>query len=162
MAYPCTRTCQFCYRYHSSCSCLNGSGVFFMFSFARWGLFLKYAPLKCLLKAYWEAYHIRVECMFIPPPLSQAQPVHRQPISYPVTFATPHRVRRAQGACVRGRLCVSVCVCLMNSCHVKTRALVWNLAQFVKNVIRKKKTLYLRHRVLFLLSQHLLSTSCFD
>ncbi len=52
--------------------------------------------------------------MFIPPPLSQAQPVHRQPISYPVTFATPHRVRRAQGACVRGRLCVSVCVCVLD------------------------------------------------
>lgn len=65
VAYPCTRTCQFCYRYHSSCSCLNGSGVFFMFSFARWGLFLKYSPLKCLLEAYRETFHIRVKCMFI-------------------------------------------------------------------------------------------------
>lgn len=56
--------------------------------------------------------------------------------------------------CSEHRECVCVCVgtCVFvcessDSCHFKTRALLWNLAQFVKSVEGKK---HLRHTVLFI------------
>lgn len=93
-----------------------------------------------------------------------------QPIFILRRFATPHTVLRAQGVCVRVR--ASGCMYVRfrtrvlrgsNNSHFKTRALVWNLAQFVKKKKEKqKKKRHLRHTVLFLLSLHLLSTDCFQ
>lgn len=78
----------------------------------------------------------------------------QQPIFILQWFATPHRVLRAQGVCARVRVngCMYVCSrtrvqCGSDNSHFKTRALVWNLAQFVKNVKEKKKKTFKAHRL---------------
>ncbi len=125
----------------------------------RGGGFFCFCFCFCFFGCCFFLYHINVKCMSIflkAGPLPWAsQAIHWAAHFYSAMVCyTPQSAPSTGSVCVCVCVCVSVCVraCASQSCvdptnsHFKTRALVWNLAQFVKNVKEQKKT-FKAHRL---------------
>lgn len=153
---------QYCWC-HSGCSCLNGYNIvmflgcwviYFVY------LFVSFTPKKvffCFLfrlnRSFLFLFHINVKCMSIfwkswSTPMSITDhTLSSSPFLFCNRLLRPTECsehRECVCACVRARGCMYVRfrTCLLrgsDNSHFKTRALVWNLAQFVKNVKEKKK-----------------------